>query len=778
MKNIRIIFISLLFLFLSTLSVSALTDRELDVVRSYNYLTEDQIQTLNDNGKLTQADIENIKAGIRKLTYEDFYARGDGVSNDYLFIKATHDFANKLYIEDNILVTVYGNPNATYYVSNGIKNDGNGSVVKEKQIDITTNVDWQNAKFIFDDYVDENNDGINDIYYTSPVFEITSKMLAYSRLCNDNNENAYISGTTKINTKMDPNTTNAIELVNRVKQSAAYKNTVCNGKYYIKEAFDNSRYWQVVITNNNKQFIRSGGNANEGDWQHETFIIDSQNGDLMQKLQWTYDDIRLIHIFPISNKTIKIQNATFTTKTNNMVYNFEYKRLSYSNRNLRVFYTGNIEINNINHALDEEAHAEVSHYPYVDNKDYNELFKNSNQYDGFINLQYSSYIKLNNIKLSSHTAPPYIKYQNNSYVRIGTHGTYDLKINNSSNIFINNLSYYCTEGKSDSECYNDNMNNSKKWGISGTNYIKNLFIKNSTLNRVDSHCGVYNLMIEDSTIGDKGFALIGKGIFYSNNVTINGANYLVTLRNDYGSTFDGNIIMDNTTLNTGTEESISLIQSNNNGSHYYGYNSYFPNVYINNATINTNSNNNSVALIKLADISNSSTENAKYYIKDNISFKNIILNTDNVYIFPESFLNNENNLIASNYGENNIVNISFDLKNTNNETIVTKDNEEYLSKILSSSEENGLDYNYKFKILNNQIDYSTLNDINNLKDEYNKSYNLFDEYNVNEESNKPDENTPLIVEVANTGKKIITCVICITLILIGIYILKSAKRKA
>ena len=50
-------------------------------------MTEDQIQTLNDNGKLTQADIENIKAGIRKLTYEDFYARGDGVSNDYLFSK-------------------------------------------------------------------------------------------------------------------------------------------------------------------------------------------------------------------------------------------------------------------------------------------------------------------------------------------------------------------------------------------------------------------------------------------------------------------------------------------------------------------------------------------------------------------------------------------------------------------------------------------------------------------------------------------------------------------
>ena len=73
-------------------------------------------------------------ANVRDVFYSDFGAIGDGITDDYAKIKATHDYANEYGH------TVVAPSNATYYLSS-----------VPETIEILTNVCWENAIFIIDD---------------------------------------------------------------------------------------------------------------------------------------------------------------------------------------------------------------------------------------------------------------------------------------------------------------------------------------------------------------------------------------------------------------------------------------------------------------------------------------------------------------------------------------------------------------------------------------------------------------------------------------------------
>ena len=73
------------------------------------------------------------------VTYEQFGALGDCVTNDFAAIKATHDYAN-----ENGL-TVKATEGKTYYISD-TRIDG-----EVQSVIIKTDVDWRGASFIIDD---------------------------------------------------------------------------------------------------------------------------------------------------------------------------------------------------------------------------------------------------------------------------------------------------------------------------------------------------------------------------------------------------------------------------------------------------------------------------------------------------------------------------------------------------------------------------------------------------------------------------------------------------
>lgn len=83
----------------------------------------------------------------------------------------------------------------------------------------------------------------------------------------------------------------------------------------------------------------------------------------------------------------------------------------------------------------------------------------------------------------------------------------------------------------------------KYWGAMGSNFIKDLYVYNSHINRIDCHAGAYNITIKDSCIGEEGVKVSGGGKLVIENCTA--YQNLIELRSDYGSRWDGDIIIKN-----------------------------------------------------------------------------------------------------------------------------------------------------------------------------------------------------------------------------------------
>ncbi|MBO7302867.1 MAG: hypothetical protein J6U68_01635, partial [Clostridia bacterium] len=120
-------------------------------------------------------------------------------------------------------------------------------------------------------------------------------------------------------------------------------------------------------------------------------------------------------------------------------------------------------------------------------------------------------------------------------------------------------------------------------GIGGTNYFKNMEYIGSTLSRLDAHSGLYNGRIIDSTVNY--ISLVGVGEFTVENTrwfaegTGAGSNSLLHLRSDYGSTWNGRVIIKDVDAYTHTSAKSYLVYHTYNN-WYYGYRCVFPSLDI------------------------------------------------------------------------------------------------------------------------------------------------------------------------------------------------------
>lgn len=622
---------------------------------------------------LTDDEKQAIFDGTLDITYDLFGAKGDGNSNDYKAIKAAHDYANDLYVRTGIMRTVYS---CSLADCSG-KRYNLGLSQDSGAISVITNVDWREANFVVDDFVDTNSDGVNEVNVTDSLFAVKSPLSVFSGgslnfLTYDDNFLTELSNNNVINS----NSTNLSILIDalyngRVNKSSFYNNNV----NLINKYFSSSQRWALEITNSNKMFIRKGVNENQGSDQTEVIVIDSKNGDVLTDINWDYNDISRIRIWPISDNKISVGNGSFTTHTFNEVYHVDTNgnavKNSYSQRNIYVSFSGNVELYKINHYLNENTHAYTNVYQNV---------ANGNYYYGFVRLYNSAYVDINDVYLVPHTPTRIVS---NNTIGTGSNGTYDLTIDNSVNIFIDNMNYSCNIYNTDgttlnwNTCYKNNMINEEKWGIMGSNSTKNLFITNSKLNRIDAHRGTRNLYVKDTTIGVgnglRSMTLIGNGYFYGENLKIDSANQLLTLRDDYGATWDGTIVLNNIDFIVNKNSTNpAVVYAINDENWNFGYNSYFPNLYINGLNIDTTTKGaNNVSYVTFLHLSNltsngnstidSSNSRNLYYFKDNIYLNNLTTNNNNFKLFTYSFPNSSTDVLGiGSYGGNNVVNMYLD----------------------------------------------------------------------------------------------------------------------
>jgi hypothetical protein len=159
-------------------------------------------------------------------------------------------------------------------------------------------------------------------------------------------------------------------------------------------------------------------------------------------------------------------------------------------------------------------------------------------------------------------------------------GSYDIggSMTNKT-VFKNCTQYnmYDESGKVYDECH-------AYWGIHGTNYCKNIEFEDCVFSRFDAHAGVYNVRLSGCKLGKVN--AVGGGTLLIENTTVHFGSSL-TLREDYATSWRGDVIFRNVTLDTnGIEVEAGRLISGTIHNADYGYDTMIPNIIVDNVKWN------------------------------------------------------------------------------------------------------------------------------------------------------------------------------------------------
>lgn len=391
------------------------------------------------------------------------------------------------------------------------------------------------------------------------------------------------------------NDSKIIKLTN--KQISTLKSKMKVGTTKISELSGYGDALVEVVNSKKKQFIRLGSNANDGSYQKEYLKVDNE-GNIKNEIMWNYSDVTSVKIYNIPSNELIIENGNFVTIAATSLSN---TKTGYTIRGISV-NRSNTKINKINHTVVNSKKEEIESISY--------------NYIGFLNLNLVSDVIVKDCNL-------YALITTNTLLN----STYDLAVSNAVNIVFDSV---MIPGKQLSGNY---------WGVMGGNYIKDATFKNCILNRIDVHSGVQNLTIKDSILGNKGIVVVGAGKLEITNTKVIGAPHFITLRNDYGSWWNGTIEITNSTYIPPVSNFASLIFSSvsfeDDLIHNFGYDLVLPNVKINGLKIEGNFNkffifNNANTDLLKGDLSlanNYTGGKFKYILPTSIRYSNIVSNS-------------------------------------------------------------------------------------------------------------------------------------------------------
>lgn len=291
----------------------------------------------------------------------------------------------------------------------------------------------------------------------------------------------------------------------------------------------------VVLTDSNvKRYIRKGANQNSGSSQADVILVDENgNIDPATPLIWDFDAVTNAVAYPVDSETLTVNGGFFTTLANNASSEYNY-------------YARGILVKRSNTVIDRLYH------------DVKNEGETGSPYSAFVDLSCCADVTVKNSTFTGHRKYKTIGSAGTSV----TMGTYDIGASTAVNAkFIN-----CKQ--------TNDITDGDYWGIAGTNYCKNLVYDGCAFSRYDAHQGVLNATIKNSVLGHHGIKLIGSGTALIENTTVL-AEDLVDLRSDYGSTWNGDLIIRNCRFYPKGVKS-HIIKAENSEDHNFGYTCYLP----------------------------------------------------------------------------------------------------------------------------------------------------------------------------------------------------------
>lgn len=493
---------------------------------------------------------------VSVVTYEDFGAVGDGVTDDGDAIRAAHEAANECGLP------VLGKAGATYYI---------GPLITT--IRIKTDTDWNGATFIFDDHKiawdDSNLRNVN-------VFTVTAD-----------------EGSRKIATP------------------PGYSLT--KGQTNIGMTFDEPCLIKIVNANK-KIYIRYGANANNGTNQYELILVDRDgNVDPSTPIQYDYELITEMVAYCVVDNPISVGNGKIVTVAPNpKEYDPDYENnYCYYKRGI-IVNRSNTTIYNIQHSImGEDMTVELDRdgdgiiEKWGDDKSYGV------PYAGFFTFSGCANVTMTDCLVQGHQA--YSFWQNGGTTR-NEMGSYDISASDCVNLKLLNLVQY--ENKDTGEVI---TNRFMYHGVMGSNFCRNIVMDNCYLDRFDSHQGLHNAKITNSTLGF-GILVIGGGELYIENVYRITEGAFILLRTDYNSVFDGDLIIKNCTMGP----TITSLISGSWRSFYNGLPNYmFRSVTVDGLTVESTGS--TVYIYQISGASKSAVNDSvnKLFLPDNINVSGV-----------------------------------------------------------------------------------------------------------------------------------------------------------
>ena len=413
--------------------------------------------------------------------------------------------------------TVNGTKGHTYYI---------GAANGKKSIPVKTDTYWNLCSFIWDDR-DIPDPGVSGSGYAAPIFEILPDKPSYS-----------LSG------------------------SKLPVTSIPSGATSIGDWKPGEKVMVSLYDNTKRHYIRYGSNENNGTAQTEIVIVYPDGSiDPTTPVQWDYSTLSKMTVYPVDDAPIvfsggyKGQNDNYDAlgKLDNygaveraIVYTYfndAPSAYNYFGRNIQITRS-NTTVKNIQHYLYDEV-------------------EQSAPYNGFITITTCADVVVEGM-LFQKQRPFSTTGASGSSVSMGS---YEMNANTCNNI----VWRHCRQSN-----FFEPDGSTKSRGNMGTNYCKNLKFEDMVTCSFDAHCGLYNGTIIDSICEHLNF--IGAGTIYYKDVTVytDGNHAGIVFRSDYGSTWNGNVIIDGLTLKSSYEDSNVSIFSATYTNHYFGYTCYLP----------------------------------------------------------------------------------------------------------------------------------------------------------------------------------------------------------
>lgn len=298
----------------------------------------------------------------------------------------------------------------------------------------------------------------------------------------------------------------------------------------------------LLFNDGHNDYIRRGLNQSNGEARRDNVLLDG-DGNLSSPVSFPFEQVTRTEAYPVDDTLLTLQGGEFVTLANQAD-----SRYNYHARNI-VIRRSRVEVSNIRHTVQGEG-------------------EHGAPYRGFISVQRSAYVFIHDCVFTGHK----------TYWTIGSAnlpvpmGSYDIDLNASTQVTIARCSQT-----------NDIMD-STYWGLIGTNFCRELVLEDCVFSRFDAHCGVTDCTLRRCKLGHQCLNAIGFGTFIVEDTEACG-NALVNLREDYGSTWRGDLIIRNCIWRP-LGASRSVFSAHNDGTHYFGYPCYLPaNVTIDGLTV-------------------------------------------------------------------------------------------------------------------------------------------------------------------------------------------------